>query len=347
MENFKLRRHLLEGQVIPALPLALDKNRQWSPRHQRGLVRYYFESGAGGLAVAVHSTQFEIREPQHGLFEPVLKLAAEEAAVMSARDKRPFPLIAGLCGRTPQAVAEAETARGLGYAAGLLSLGAWKDDAPDALMAHCQAVAETIPLVGFYLQPAVGGRILSYDFWRRFAEIPQVVAIKMAPFNRYQTLDVVRAVLESGREDIALYTGNDDNIILDLLTPWRFNGTTRFMAGGLLGQFGVWTQAAVQLLKDIQAARAWPELSIEWLAKNTALTDANAAIFDAANGFHGCLPGIHEVLRRQGLLPTTLCLNPQEQLSPGQADEITRVTSAYPMLTDNAFVAEHRDRWLS
>lgn len=349
MENSKLRQHLQQGQVIPALPLALDANRKWSQRHQRGLVRYYFEAGAGGLAVAVHSTQFEIREPQHALFEPVLRLAAEEAAALGSRagQERPFPLIAGLCGRTDQAVREAEMARELGYAAGLLSLGAWKDDALEDLIAHCRAVAGAIPLVGFYLQPAVGGRVLSYEFWRRFAEIPEVVAIKMAPFNRYQTIDVVRAVVESGREDIALYTGNDDNIILDLLTPWRFGATTRYITGGLLGQFGVWTRAAVQLFRDIQVARALPQIPAEWLAKNTALTDANAAVFDAANRFHGCLPGIHEVLRRQGLLPTTLCLNPQEVLSPGQAEEISRVATAYPWLTDDAFVAEHRERWLS
>lgn len=347
MENSKLRQHLQHGQVIPALPLALDKNRQWTQRYQRGLVRYYFESGAGGLAVAVHSTQFEIRELQYGLFEPVLRLAAEEAATLTANHHRPFPLIAGLCGRTSQAVAEAEMARELGYAAGLLSLGAWPNDSLDALITHCRAVAEVIPLVGFYLQPAVGGRVLSYEFWRKFSEIPQVVAIKMAPFNRYQTIDVIRAVIESGREDIALYTGNDDNIILDLLTPWRFGGVTRHIAGGLLGQFGVWTQGAVRLLDEIRVVQSQAELSAEWLVKNTELTDANAVIFDAANRFHGCLPGIHEVLRRQGLLPTTLCLNPQEQLSPGQAEEITRVSKAYPWLTDDAFVTEHLDRWLA
>ncbi len=347
MENSKLRQHLHQGQVIPALPLALDKNRQWTQRYQRGLVRYYFEAGAGGLAVAVHSTQFEIREPQHGLFEPVLRLAAEEAAALKARDNRSFALIAGLCGRTAQAVKEAKLARELGYDAGLLSLGAWPHDNVDDLITHCRAVAEVIPLVGFYLQSAVGGRLLPYEFWKKFSEIPQVVAIKMAPFNRYQTIDVIRAVLESGRDDIALYTGNDDNIILDLITPWRFGGVTRHIAGGLLGQFGVWTHAAVRLLEEIKQARSQPELSAEWLAKNTELTDVNAVIFDAANHYHGCLPGIHEVLRRQGLLPTTNCLNPQEQLSPGQAEEITRVSKAYPWLTDDDFVAQNIDRWLA
>ena len=347
MEISKLRSHLLEGQVIPALPLALDENRQWSQQHQRALVRYYFDAGAGGLAVAVHSTQFEIREPQHGLFEPILRFAAEELASLQQANPRPFALIAGLCGKTEQAVREAQTARDLGYSAGLLSLAAWKGEPIDQIIAHCRAVAEIIPLVGFYLQPAVGGCLLPYDFWRQFAAIPNVVAVKMAPFNRYQTIDVVRAVLDSGREDIALYTGNDDNIINDLLTPWSFNGRRRFIVGGLLGQFGVWTHRAVSLLEEIKQARSQSSLPLDWLDKNTALTDANAAIFDAANAFHGCLPGIHEVLRRQGLLPTTHCLNPHEVLSPGQAEEITRVTEAYPWLNDHEFVRQHLARWLS
>lgn len=346
MEISKLKSHLQEGQVIPALPLALDENRTWSRRHQRALVRYYHEAGAGGLAVAVHSTQFEIREPQHALFEPVLQLAAEEAQALQKKSACPFAMIAGLCGHTEQAVAEAETARALGYSAGLLSLAAWKEASIDKVIDHCHRLAEEIPLIGFYLQPAVGGRLLPYAFWRKFAEIPNVVAIKMAPFNRYQTLDVVRAVLESGRTDIALYTGNDDNIIADLLTPWEFDGKRRFIVGGLLGQFGVWTQKAVELLDQIKEARTHDDIPIDWFGKNAALTDANAALFDAANSFHGCLPGIHEVLRRQGLLPSTFCLNPQEVLSPGQADEITRVSQAYPWLRDDDFVAAHLESWL-
>lgn len=346
METSELRRHFAEGQVIPALPLALNEDRTWSPRYQRGLVRYYFDAGAGGLAVAVHSTQFEIRDPDHALFEPVLRLAAEETAALQKSTSRPFALIAGLCGRTSQAVAEAQLARELGYAAGLLSVAAWKTDAVSDIVAHCREVAEVLPIIGFYLQPAVGGRTLSYEFWRQFAEIPNVVAIKMAPFNRYQTIDVVRAVMESGRDDIALYTGNDDNILLDLLTPWEFNGRRRFIAGGLLGQFGVWTKRAVEILEEVKVARTRPQLDAEWLVRNTALTDANAVIFDAANAFHGCIPGIHEVLRRQGLLPSIHCLNPRETLSPGQAEEITRVTHAYPWLTDEDFVRQNRERWL-
>jgi dihydrodipicolinate synthase/N-acetylneuraminate lyase len=347
MEISSLRTHLLQGQVIPALPLALDANRQWSRRHQRALVRYYFEAGAGGLAVAVHSTQFEIRQPEHALFEPILELAADESKKLSKKHQRPFPLIAGICGRTDQALKEAGTAHALGYAAGLLSLAAWKNEPIGTIIDHCREVAGVIPLVGFYLQPAVGGCLLSYAFWKEFVRIPNVVAIKMAPFNRYQTLDVVRAVLESGREDVALYTGNDDNIILDLLTPWEFAGHRRFMAGGLLGQFGVWTQKAVALLEEIKQARVQSHPGIGWLAKNTALTDANAAIFDATHGFHGCLPGIHEVLRRQGLLPTTHCLNPAEVLSAGQAEEITRVSVAYPWLRDDEFVASRLGDWLA
>lgn len=344
METSELRSYLLAGQAIPALPLALADDRSWSIRHQKALLRYYHEAGAGGIAVAVHSTQFEIREPGHALFEPILRLAAEEIARMPA--KRPFPLIAGICGKTRQAVSEAEIARRLGYSAGLLSLAAWKGADIPQVLAHCRQVAEIFPIIGFYLQPAVGGSLLPYEFWRRFVEIPNVVAIKIAPFNRYQTIDVVRAVLESGRDDVAIYTGNDDNIIVDLLTPWNHAGRQRFISGGLLGQFGVWTHRAVRLLEEIKQTRSHETIPAEWLRRNTELTDANAAIFDAANGFRGCLPGIHEVLRRQGLLPSTHCLNPDEVLSPGQAAEISRVSSDYGWLRDDDFVAQGLPRWL-
>jgi dihydrodipicolinate synthase/N-acetylneuraminate lyase len=343
----ELRRHLLSGQVIPALPLALTSRRRWDEKHQQGLVRYYADAGAGGLAVGVHSTQFAIRDPKIGLYAPVLRLAAETVAAWLGPKPRDFVLIAGLCGRTPQASAEAALAHGLGYHAGLLSLGAWANDPEAHVLAHCQAIAREIPLVGFYLQNAVGGRTFTYRFWRQFAEIPQLVGVKIAPFNRYRTIDVVRAVLEAGRDDVALYTGNDDNIIGDLLTPFTFGGRTRFIDGGLLGQWGVWTKNAVQLLDDIKRARRKPRLDAAWLDRNAALTDMNAAIFDAADNFAGCLPGIHEVLRRQGLLRTTACLDPHERLSPGQANEITRVARAYPWLVDDAFVAAHRARWLN
>jgi len=340
MTDDRLREVLLQGHVIPALPLALNDDRTWSPRHQRALVRYYIAAGSGGLATAVHSTQFAIRDPKHGLYEPILELAAEE---MQAAGED-YVRIAGLCGDTPQATAEAKLAADLGYHAGLLSPGAWRTTDESAFLAHCRGVSEVLPLIGFYLQPAVGGRVFSCDFWRRFMEIPRVVAIKIAPFNRYQTLDVVRAVAESGRRDIALYTGNDDSIITDLLTVWPGG---QVICGGLLGQWGVWTQRAVQMLRDIKRARPTDQIDSAWLRQNAALTDANAAVFDAANGFRGCIPGILEVLRRQGLVPGIQCLDPHETLSPGQAEELTRVSTAYPWLTDDDFVRAHLRDWLS
>lgn len=346
------RAHLLAGQAIPAHPLALDANGRFSERHQRALTRYYLAAGVGGLAVGVHSTQFEIRLPQHGLFRPVLELAARTLAEEPKRATRPVVMIAGICGLTKQAVAEAELARGLGYDAGLLSLGAWREQPEAEILAHCRSVARTIPLIGFYLQPAVGGRMLPYSFWRQFAEIPELVAIKIAPFNRYQTIDVVRAVIEAGRDDVALYTGNDDTIVTDLLTPFSFvrsNGrrVTRRVIGGLLGHWGVWTQRAVALLDEIKALGENAPLDRGWLQRANAVTDMNAALFDPAHQFHGCIPGILEVLRRQGLLPSIRCLNPNEVLSPGQAEELTRVCRENPELIDDDFVAANLDRWLS
>lgn len=345
-----LRAHLLAGQVIPAQPLALDHSRRFSERHQRALTRYYVAAGAGGLAVGVHSTQFEIRQPQHGLFQPVLELAAETVRAELGAEPGHFALIAGICGKTSQAIVEAELVRSLGYHAGLVSMAAFPNDSEELILAHVAAIADLIPVVGFYLQPAVGGRVFSYAFWRRFAEIPGVVAIKIAPFNRYQTLDVVRAVIAAGRDDLALYTGNDDTIVTDLLTPFTFphegQPVTRRIVGGLLGHWGVWTRAAVQLFHDVQTAARAPQLDASWLGRAAAVTDMNAAVFDAANRFHGCIPGILEVLRRQGLVETTHCLNPDEVLSPGQSEELDRVSAAYPDLVDDTFVAEHRDRWL-
>ncbi len=306
------------------------------------------------MAVGVHTTQFAIRKPEVGLYEPVLTLAAEELSRAERDRSEPLLRVAGVVGPTAQAVAEATLARNLGYHAGLLSLAAMAGADDDALIDHCRAVAGVIPLFGFYLQPAVGGRPLSYSFWRRFAEIENVVAIKVAPFNRYQTIDVVRAVAEAGRDDVALYTGNDDNIILDLLTPYQFGDGTgagraeRRIVGGLLGQWAVWTRKAVELLEFCHTAVREGGDSLPSLALrlNVQLTDANAAIFDAANGFAGCIPGIHEVLRRQGLLENVVTLDEHEALSPGQAEEIERVTRAYPHLADDNFVAEHRDEWL-
>ena len=346
-----LRQHLLAGQVIPAHPLALTESRQLDPRRQRALTRYYLSAGVGGIAVGVHTTQFEIRLPQFGLLRPVLELASQTVDEELSRNSRPFVKVAGVVGETEQAVREAELARSLGYDAVLLSLGKLRTARDEQLLEHCRTIADVIPVIGFYLQPAAGGRLLSHRFWRSFAEIPNVVAIKMAPFNRYQTLDVIRAVAESGRSDIALYTGNDDNIINDLLTTFHFAGRTLRVVGGLLGHWAVWTRRAVELLSEIHRVAPLDgdgreAISREWLARNAAVTDANAAFFDAANNFRGCITGIHEVLRRQGLLAGTWCLNPEERLSPGQAQEIERVYREYPGQNDDAFVAEHLDVWL-
>jgi dihydrodipicolinate synthase/N-acetylneuraminate lyase len=336
---------LRRGAVIPACPLALDASRKFDERHQRALVRYYLTAGAGGLAVGVHTTQFKIRE--HGLYKPVLQLVAEEMQ----RSDRPVIKIAGACGETKQAVAETTIARELGYDAVLLSLGALRNASEDELVSHCRTVSHEMPLVGFYLQPSVGGCVLPHSFWRRFVEIQNVVAIKIAPFNRYQTIDVVRAVAESGRGDIALYTGNDDNIVLDLLTPFRFivNRTPVELriVGGLLGHWAVWTKRAVQLLEEChRLVKTSAPIPADLLRKASSITDANAAFFDAANNYAGCIPGIHEVLRRQGLLDGTWCLEPGETLSLGQAEEIDRVYAADPFLNDDAFVAAHRHEWL-
>lgn len=338
MASFDFRAALDAGCAIPAQPLALTASRRLDERRQRALSRYYIAAGVGGLAVGVHTTQFAIRDPKIGLFRPVLELAAAE---MSRAD-RPLVRIAGVCGPTHQAVAEAGLLRDLGYHTGLLSLAALVSADVDQLVDHCRAVAAVIPVVGFYLQPSVGGRVLPYAFWRRFAEIEGVVAIKIAPFNRYQTQDVVRAVIDAGRTDIALFTGNDDAIVADLLTPFRFGGTERRIVGGLLGHWSVWTRRAVELLDRCRRADATPEL----LRLGAEVTDSNAAFFDAANGFRGCIAGLHEVLRRQGLLEGLWCLDEQETLGPGQLAEIDRVYAAYPHLNDDDFVARHRDEWL-
>lgn len=348
----KVREVLQRGVVIPATPLALNASRKFDERRERALCRYYLAAGAGGLAVGVHTTQFQIRDPQVGLFKPVLQIAAEEMtrADRAGGRKDPVVRVGGVVGKTPQAVSEATLLRELGYHAGLLSLAAMKGASDDELIRHCSAVSEVIPLVGFYLQPAAGGRLLPYSFWRRFAEIPGVVAIKMAPFNRYQTIDVVRAIAEAGRDDIALYTGNDDNIVLDLLTPFRFesNGrkVERRIVGGLLGHWACWTRKAVELLETCHAASRKSEIPAELLRLNIEVTDSNAVFFDSANAFAGCIAGIHEVLRRQGLLEGTWCLDPHEAMSPGQSEEIDRVYRAYPHLNDDAFVAKHRDEWM-
>ncbi len=337
---------LRAGAVIPAHPLALDRQRKLDRRRQRALSRYYVDAGSAGLAVGVHTTQFAIREV--GLYEPVLAAAAEVAGAAG----RPLVMVAGLVGRTEQALHEAAIARGLGYHAGLLSLAGMKGASEDELITHCERVAEEIPLVGFYLQPAVGGVVLSAAFWRRFAAIDNVLAIKIAPFNRYRTLDVIRGVIEAGAERrITLLTGNDDHIVADLLAPFTFRRgdepVTLRISGGLLGHWCVWTRKAVELVGRIRRSLAEGALDRALLGLDAAVTDCNAAFFDAANDFAGCIAGCHEVLRRQGLLEGTWCLDPHEGLSPGQAAEIDRVYRAWPELNDDAFVAANLDRWLS
>jgi len=342
------------GTVIPAMPLALNAQREFDAVHQRALLRYYIDAGAGGLAVGVHTTQFAIRDPEVGLFKPVLTFASEAIDGWCTHRGRQIMKIAGICGRREQALQEAGFAREVGYHAGLVSLGAYDGaDAIESLVDHCRAVAETLPVIGFYLQPAVGGRILPYSFWRAFAELDGVIGIKIAPFNRYQTLDVVRAVCDAGRaREIVLYTGNDDNIVGDLVTLYvveTANGPQVVrMAGGLLGHWAVWTRTAVELLSDIQqVVDKGGGIPPALLSRGARITDANSAFFDVVNGFAGCIPGIHEVLRRQGLIDGIWCLDPDEDLSPGQLQEIDRVADAYPELSDDAFVARHLSQWLS
>lgn len=340
--NRDVKQLLYDGTVIPAHPLALNSDFSFNEARQRLLTKYYMHSGAGGVAVGVHTTQFEIRKPEINLFEKVLQVAADE--IEQAKLNRPFIKIAGICGPADQAVKEAALAVKYGYHIGLLSNGGLNHLTEDELIERAKAVAEKIPLFGFYLQPLVGGRLLSYRFWSNFADIPNVYAIKVAAFNRYQTLDVVRAVCGSERrDDIALYTGNDDNIIADLLTPYRIRVNNekvekRFV-GGLLGHWAVWTSKAVNLLQEVKQCvnNHYPDVE-GLLAKHIEVTDMNAVIFDAANAFRGCIPGIHEVLFRQGILTNTLCLNPNEKLSPEQSDEISRIYAAYPHLTDDEFV---------
>jgi len=339
---------LARGAVIPAHPLALDAERRFDRRRQRALTRYYVDAGAGGLAVGVHTTQFAIRE--RGLYQTVLAAAIEDRAAWT---DRPMAMIAGLCGPTAQASAEARTAVALGYHAGLLSLAAMASASEDELIAHCEAVSQEIPLFGFYLQTAVGGPVLSSDFWRRFALLPNVLGIKVAPFNRYRTIDVVRGLVEARAEErVLLYTGNDDHIVLDLSLPFAAmrDGapvTVRFR-GGLLGHWSVWTASAVAQLARIKEELAAGDgrPSLDLLALDARVTDCNSAFFDVANNFHGCIAGCHEVLRRQGLLEGIWCLDPAEGLGAGQAGEIDRVCRLHPDLGDDAFVARNLARWL-
>ena len=347
----KVSETIQNGAVIPALPLALNEKRKLDERRQRALARYYLYSGAGGIAVGVHTTQFEIRLPKISLYEPVLQIAREEFDDFTLKTGKLPIRVAGVIGKTSQAVAEAQMAVSHCYHAVLLSLAAFSDASNSVIIDHCKAVAEIIPVIGFYLQPAVGGRKLDFHFWKSFAGIENVIAIKMAPFNRYQTIDVIRGVIESGRsENIALYTGNDDNIVADLVTEYQFYMGEKLISkrivGGLLGHWAVWTGSAVKLMEKIHQ----PDMKNyipQYLSLGAQITDCNAAFFDVANNFAGCIAGIHEVLRRQGLLEGIWTLNEHDSLSPGQKEEIDRVYKAYPELNDDDFVSENLDKWLS
>lgn len=343
-------RKLAQGTVIPATPLALDDNRELSEKGLRLLMKYYLNCGVGGIATAVHTTQFEIRDPQINLYEPILKIVSEEIEKYEQQNDTVIVKVAGVCGPVEQAVKEAETAKAYGYDAVLLSPGGLKHLPESELIARTKAVAAVLPVIGFYLQTAVGGRIFSYNYWEQICAIDNVVAIKCASFNRYQTLDVVRAVAMSERcDEITLYTGNDDNIVIDLLTKYRFvkdgRTITKTFDGGLLGHWSVWTSKAVEIFHKTREAKKKNEIPEELLTLAAEVTDTNSAFFDTANGFKGCIAGLHEVLRRQGLMDNIFCLNPKETLSPGQAEEIDRVYRAYPHLNDDAFIAEHIKAW--
>ncbi|MBR3806489.1 MAG: dihydrodipicolinate synthase family protein [Clostridia bacterium] len=345
-------KKLHEGTVIPANPLALDENRKFDEKLQRAVCRYYLDSGVGGLAVAVHTTQFEIRDPEYNLLEPVLRVAKDEAAKYEEATGKVIVMVAGACGPKEQAVKEALLAKSLGYDAVLLSPGGLNHLSEEELIERTRAVAEVMPVIGFYLQTAVGGRHFTYDYWTKIAEIPGVVAIKAAPFNRYYTYDVVRAVaMSSRRDEITLYTGNDDNIVLDLITTYRFeiDGKTyeKGFIGGLLGHWSVWTKKAVELFEKCKAVRGMSEIPAEILTLAAEVTDTNAVFFDTANDFKGCIAGLHEVLRRQGIFKGTWCLNPDEKMSRGQAEEIDRIYKAYPHLNDDEFIKANLDRWLA
>lgn len=341
---------LKKGTVIPATPLVLDENRKIDEKGIRLLMKYYLNCGVGGIATAVHTTQFEIRKPEIALFDPILKIVSEEIDGFEKKNNKVIVKVAGVCGAAEQAVREAETAKKYGYDAVLLSPGGLNSLSEAELIERTARVAEIMPVIGFYLQTAVGGRVFSYDYWEKICATENVAAIKCASFNRYQTLDVVRAAAMSERSgEITLYTGNDDNIVIDLLTEYSFdkNGKTvkRGFDGGLLGHWSVWTKKAVEIFNRIKEEKGKEAVSKEMLTLAAQVTDSNGAFFDTANNFSGCIPGLHEVLRRQGLMKNIYCLNPEETLSKGQVEEIDRVYRAYPHLNDDKFIADNIEAW--
>lgn len=348
----KVLEILKSGTVIPATPLALDENRNFDEYSERLLMKYYLNCGVGGIATAVHSTQFEIRDPEVNLLERILKLVSDEITNFENKTGKVIVKVAGVCGKVEQAVAEAKLAKKYGYDAVLLSPGGLNDLTEDELVVRTEAVAEVIPVIGFYLQTAVGGRHFSYQYWQKICEIPNVVAIKAAPFNRYMSLDVVRAAALSTRSDeITLYTGNDDNIVIDLLSTYKFEIEgkcyEKCFEGGLLGHWSVWTKRAVELFELCKKEKGKEQISAEMLSLANAVTDSNAVLFDGANDFAGCIPGLHYVLKRQGLMQSLNCINPNEVLSDGQAKEIERIYDMYPQLVDDDFIKENIEKWKS
>ncbi|HOV22153.1 MAG TPA: dihydrodipicolinate synthase family protein [bacterium] len=345
--NKKILENLRKGVFIPAHPLALTKERKLDEKRQKGLTKYYIESGVGGIAVGVHTTQFEIHNPKVGLYKPVLQLAIETIKEYKLEDE--IIKVAGICGKTEQATKEGEIARDMGYDAGLLNLGTFTDEKDDdILIEHTKEVSRIIPVFGFYLQPATGGRELSFSFWCKFFQIDNVIAVKVAPFDRYRTIDVIRAIVETGREkDIAVYTGNDDNIIIDLITPFKFNNKIIRIVGGLLGHWAFWTKKSVDIFNEIkEIIKENSPIPQEILTLSAAITDVNSAVFDANNKFSGCIPGINEILRRSGLLEGNWCINQDITLSPGQKEEIDRIFSEYSYLRDDEFVKKNLNKWI-
>lgn len=301
--------------------------------------------------MGVHTTQFAIRKK--GLYEPVLRLAVDTVSDLRAR--RPIIKVAGVSGTPEQAVAEAQLAADLGYDLALVIPGGSKTE--DELLEKVRLVSSVIPVFGFYLQPAVGGMPLSFKFWRILSDIEGVAAIKIAPFDRYRTFDVMRGVLMSERcSEIALYTGNDDNIVADLFASLSavVGGEKREVrfVGGLLGQWAVWTRRAVSTLAMVKRARKGglvPAEMRELFEEAGEMTEANAVIFDATNDFKGSIAGIGEVLRRQGLTANSKTLESRDSLSPGQSREIEEMLIRHPSLhtEDDEMIRQRLDQWLA